>query len=87
MAREFGIGWHIARAAVRAYGTPRVDDPTRLKGVEAIGLDETAFAATSATRSTSSRLVPHRLSSSETIPTSQSELFQEKGRCPRSNTP
>jgi transposase len=39
--------------AVRYYGTPRVDDPERLGGVQALGLDETAFAATSATRSTS----------------------------------
>jgi hypothetical protein len=52
VAREFGIGWHTAMTAVRDYGTPRVDDPTRLAGVEAIGVDETAFAA-SATRSTS----------------------------------
>jgi transposase len=39
--------------AVRDYGTPRVDDPTRLEGVQAIGKDETAFQAASATRSTS----------------------------------
>ena len=53
VAREFGIGWHTAMTAVRDYGTPRVDDPTRLEGVEALGVDETAFAAASATRSTS----------------------------------
>ena len=53
VAREFGIGWHTAMAAVRDYGIPRVDDPTRLAGVEAIGLDETAFAAASAIRFTS----------------------------------
>jgi transposase len=53
VAREFGIGWRTAMTAVRDYGTPRVEDPTRLDGVEAIGLDETAFQAASATRSTS----------------------------------
>jgi transposase len=53
VAREFGIGWRTAMTAVRDYGTPRVDDPARLQGVEAIGLDETAFQAASATRSTS----------------------------------
>jgi transposase len=53
VAREFGIGWHTAMTAVGDHGTPRVDDPTRLAGVEAIGLDETAFAAASATHPTS----------------------------------
>ena len=40
-------------AAVRDHGTPRVADPARLDGVTAVGLDETAFQAASATRSTS----------------------------------
>jgi transposase len=53
VAGEFGVGWRTAMTAVRDYGTPRVTDPTRLKGVEAIGVDETAFQAASATRSTS----------------------------------
>jgi transposase len=53
VARELGVGWRTAMTAVRDYGTPRVDDPTRLGGVEAVGLDETAFQAASATRSTS----------------------------------
>ena len=53
VAREFGIGWRTAMTAVRDYGTPRVDHPDRLGGVKALGLDETAFAAASATRSTS----------------------------------
>jgi transposase len=39
--------------AVSEHGRPRVDDPTRLDGVSALGLDETAFQAASATRSTS----------------------------------
>jgi transposase len=53
VAGEFGMGWRTAMTAVRDYGTPRVDDPTRLDGVEAIGVDETAFQAASARRSTS----------------------------------
>jgi transposase len=40
-------------AAVRANGTPRVDARERLDGVAALGVDETAFQAASATRSTS----------------------------------
>jgi transposase len=52
-AREFGIGWGTAMAAVRAHGRPRVDAPARLDGVEVVGVDETAFQAASATRSTS----------------------------------
>jgi transposase len=53
VARDFGIGWRTAMAAVGEHGTPRVDDPARLAGVEAVGLDETAFQAASARRSTS----------------------------------
>jgi transposase len=53
VAREFGVGWRTAMTAVREHGTPRVDDPARLDGVEALGLDETVFQAASATRSTS----------------------------------
>jgi transposase len=40
-------------AAVRAHGTPRVDARERLDGVAVLGVDETAFQAASATRSTS----------------------------------
>jgi hypothetical protein len=32
-------------AAVVEYGTPMVDDPARMQGVEAFGVDETAFLA------------------------------------------
>jgi transposase len=53
VARDLGIGWRTAMAAVSEHGTPRVDDPSRLDGVEALGRDETAFQAASATRSTS----------------------------------
>jgi transposase len=52
VAREFGVGWRTAMGAVREHGTPRVDDPARLTGVRAVGLDETAFQAASATHPT-----------------------------------
>jgi transposase len=53
VARDFGIGWGTAMAAVQAHGTPRVDARERLDGVAVLGVDETAFQAASATRSTS----------------------------------
>jgi transposase len=43
VAREFGVGWATAMAAVRDYGTPLVDDPARTAGVRALGVDETTF--------------------------------------------
>jgi transposase len=52
VAREFGIGWHTAMAAVRDRGRPLVDDPARLAGVSALGVDETAFTAATARRPT-----------------------------------
>jgi transposase len=53
VAREFGIGWATAMAAVREHGRPRIEDPTRLDDVEVIGRDETVFQAASATGATS----------------------------------
>jgi hypothetical protein len=44
VAREFGIGWHTAMAAVRDYGQPLVDDPKRIAGVSALGIDETTMS-------------------------------------------
>ncbi|HEX3539554.1 MAG TPA: ISL3 family transposase [Acidimicrobiales bacterium] len=43
LAREFGVSWAAAMAAVRHYGTPLVDDAARLAGVTALGVDETTF--------------------------------------------
>jgi transposase len=43
MAREFGVSWAAAMAAVRDYGKPLVDDPARLANVRALGVDETTF--------------------------------------------
>ena len=43
VARDLGVGWSTVMAAVRDHGAPLVEDPARLEGVEALGLDETAF--------------------------------------------
>ena len=40
VARTFGVGWHRAWAAVVRHGTPLVEDPRRLYGVRALGVDE-----------------------------------------------
>jgi len=48
VARAFGVGWATVMTAVRDYGTPLVDDPARTDGVEALGVDETAFLAANA---------------------------------------
>ena len=42
-AAEFGVGWHTANQAVAQFTDPHVDDPERLEGVEAIGVDEKRF--------------------------------------------
>jgi transposase len=43
VARDLGVGWATIMRAVHEHGTPLVDDPTRLDGVAALGLDETSF--------------------------------------------
>jgi transposase len=53
VARQFGISWRTAMAAAPEHGEPRAVDQKRLAGVDAVGVDETAFQATAATRSTS----------------------------------
>ena len=52
VAREFGVGWGTIMAAVREHGQPLIDDPARLDGVQAAGVDETAFTAATARRPT-----------------------------------
>jgi transposase len=42
-AVEFGVGWHTANQAVADYTDPHIDDPDRLEGVTAIGVDEKRF--------------------------------------------
>jgi transposase len=43
VARDLGVGWATVMRAVRDHGDPLVDDPKRLAGVTALGLDETSF--------------------------------------------
>jgi transposase len=43
VARELGCDWHTVNDAVIGYGTPLVEDPTRIGEVVALGLDETLF--------------------------------------------
>lgn len=52
VAAEFGVSWATVMAAVVEYGRPHVDDPSRLEGVAALGVDETAFLTANMTRST-----------------------------------
>ncbi len=49
IAREFGVGWGTAWAAFASRARPLVDDPSRIDGVEALGLDETGFLKATAT--------------------------------------
>ncbi len=48
VAATLGVGWHTVMRALRDYGRPLIDDATRIAGVEAVGVDETAFLAASA---------------------------------------
>lgn len=43
VARAYGVGWQTTMNAVEERGRPLVDDPVRLDGVTALGLDETSF--------------------------------------------
>ena len=43
VARDLGVGWATVMRAVADHGRPLVDDPTRLEGIAALGLDETSF--------------------------------------------
>jgi transposase len=47
-ARDFGVSWHAAMAAVGDHGRPRVDHLSRLGAPSAVGLDETSFLAATA---------------------------------------
>ncbi len=52
VAAEYGVGWATVMRAVRDYGRPLVEDPARVKGVAALGVDETAFLAATASHHT-----------------------------------
>ena len=43
VARDLGVGWATMMRAVADRGRPLVEDPDRLDGVAALGLDETSF--------------------------------------------
>jgi transposase len=43
VARDLGVAWATIMRAVADHGTPLVEDPARLDGVAALGLDETSF--------------------------------------------
>jgi transposase len=40
VARDLGVGWATVMRAVEDHGRPLVEDPDRLDGVAALGLDE-----------------------------------------------
>ena len=52
VALAFGVSWATVMTAVRDFGVPLVGDPTRLEGVSALGVDETAFLRANAHRHT-----------------------------------
>lgn len=45
VADEYGVAWDTAWAAVVFYGRPLVDDPRRVRNVQALGVDEHSFLA------------------------------------------
>jgi transposase len=49
VARDLGVGWATIMRAVADHGRPLVEDPGRLDGVAALGLDETSFLKASRT--------------------------------------
>src|SRR5215217_5912962 len=55
VARDLGVGWATVMRAVTEHGRPLLEDPGRLEGVAALGLDETSFLK--ATRTAPTRYV------------------------------
>jgi transposase len=55
VAGDLGVGWATVMRAVVDHGRPLVEDPDRLDGVAALGLDETSFLK--ATRTAPTRYV------------------------------
>ena len=52
VADQLGVAWHTIMTQVSERGKPLVDDPTRLDGVSAVGVDETAFLRATGTHPT-----------------------------------
>jgi transposase len=55
VARDLGVAWATVMRAVADHGRPLLEDPGRLDGVAALGLDETSFLK--ATRTAPTRYV------------------------------
>ncbi len=51
-ARGLGVGWHTINRHVVDRGAPVIDDPARLEGVTAIGVDEHVWQRSAAGRPT-----------------------------------
>jgi transposase len=52
VAADLGVAWHTVMTQVRDRGTPVINDPARLAGVNAVGVDETAFLRATGTHPT-----------------------------------
>jgi transposase len=52
VADEYGVAWDTAWAAVVLHGRPLVDDPSRVRSVRALGVDEHSFLAATRTHRT-----------------------------------
>ena len=52
VARALGVGWATIMRIVTVRGTPLLDDPDRLAGVSALGVDETSFLRATGTHPT-----------------------------------
>ena len=52
VAGQLGVSWHTIMTQVVDRGTPLVEDPDRLAGVSAVGVDETSFLRATGTRHT-----------------------------------
>jgi len=52
VAAQLGVAWHTIMTQVIERGAPLVDDPIRLDGVTAIGVDETSFLRATSTHPT-----------------------------------
>jgi hypothetical protein len=50
VAAQLGVSWHTIMTQVVDHGTPLVEDPDRLAGVSAVGVDETSFLRATSTR-------------------------------------
>jgi transposase len=49
VAKDLGVGWGTVMRAVWEYGAPLVEDPDRLEGVSALGVDEPPAGSTGTT--------------------------------------